>query len=35
MMGIAGPIEASYVDELDLFHTREMYMTWYPEGDPR
>jgi protocatechuate 4,5-dioxygenase beta chain len=35
MMGIAGPIEASYVDELNLFHTREMYMTWYPEGDPR
>jgi protocatechuate 4,5-dioxygenase beta chain len=35
MMGIAGPIEASYVDELDLFHTREMYMTWYPGGDPR
>ena len=31
MMGIAGPIEASYVDELDLFHTREMYMTWTPE----
>ena len=30
MMGIAGPIDASYVDELDLFHTREMYMTWYP-----
>jgi protocatechuate 4,5-dioxygenase beta chain len=35
MLGIAGPIEASYVDELDLFHTREMYMTWYPDGDPR
>ena len=35
MMGIAGPIDAAYVDELDLFHTREMYMTWYPEGDPR
>lgn len=35
MLGIAGPIEASYVDELDLFHTREMYMTWYPGGDPR
>jgi protocatechuate 4,5-dioxygenase beta chain len=35
MMGIAGPIEAAYVDELDLFHTREMYMTWYPGGDPR
>ncbi|MGC0370218.1 hypothetical protein [Microbacterium sp. SLBN-111] len=35
MLGIAGPIDASYVDDLDLFHTREMYMTWYPEGDPR
>ena len=35
MMGIAGPETADYVDELDLFHTREMYMTWYPGGDPR
>lgn len=35
MLGIAGPIDASYVDQLDLYHTREMYMTWYPEGDPR
>jgi protocatechuate 4,5-dioxygenase beta chain len=35
MMGIAGPEVAAYVDELDLFHTREMYMTWYPAGDPR
>ena len=35
MMGIAGAIPASYVDELDLFHTREMYMTWYPGGAPR
>jgi len=35
MLGIAGPIDASYVDELDLFHTREMYLTWYPGGDPR
>ena len=34
MMGIAGPIEASYVDELDLFHTREMYLTWTPEQEP-
>ena len=33
MMGIAGPIEASYVDDLDLFHTREMYLTWTPEQD--
>lgn len=32
MMGIAGPIEASYVDQLDLFHTREAYITWYPNG---
>lgn len=32
MMGIAGPgAHAAYVDQLDLFHTREMYMTWYPE----
>lgn len=31
MMGIAGPdVHADYVDQLDLFHTREMYMTWYP-----
>ncbi|NDK32549.1 DODA-type extradiol aromatic ring-opening family dioxygenase [Nesterenkonia haasae] len=31
MMGIAGEGEhADYVDQLDLFHTREMYMTWYP-----
>jgi protocatechuate 4,5-dioxygenase beta chain len=30
MMGIAGPVEADYVDQLDLFHTREMFMTWYP-----
>lgn len=35
MLGIAGPIPADYVDELDLFHTREMYVTWYPNGDPR
>jgi protocatechuate 4,5-dioxygenase beta chain len=31
MLGIAGPEEADYVDQLDLFHTREMYMTWYPQ----
>lgn len=31
MMGIAGEgVHADYVDQLDLFHTREMYMTWYP-----
>lgn len=35
MLGIAGPRPADYVDELDLFHTREMYVTWYPNGDPR
>jgi protocatechuate 4,5-dioxygenase, beta chain len=35
MLGIAGPEKAAYVDNLDLFHTMEMYMTWYPEGDPR
>ncbi|CAM3283513.1 extradiol ring-cleavage dioxygenase [Occultella aeris] len=35
MMGIAGDgVQADYVDELDLFHTREMYMTWYPNGAP-
>jgi protocatechuate 4,5-dioxygenase beta chain len=32
MMGIAGPIKASYVDNLDLFHTMEAYLTWYPQG---
>ncbi|HEX9227333.1 MAG TPA: hypothetical protein VF885_11875, partial [Arthrobacter sp.] len=30
MMGIAGPEDADYVDQLDLFHTREMFMTWFP-----
>lgn len=30
MMGIAGPGDADYVDQLDLFHTREMFMTWFP-----
>jgi len=35
MLGIAGPEKAAYVDDLDLFHTREMYVTWYPNGDPR
>lgn len=34
MLGIAGPIKASYVDHLDLFHTMEAYFTWYPEGAP-
>lgn len=32
MMGIAGPEKASHVDHLDLFHTMEAYITWYPEG---
>ncbi|MER2137585.1 MAG: hypothetical protein ABS909_06970, partial [Arthrobacter sp.] len=30
MMGIAAGEEADYVDQLDLYHTREMFMTWYP-----
>nr|WP_296768915.1 hypothetical protein [Rhodococcus sp. (in: high G+C Gram-positive bacteria)] len=30
MMGIAGPCEADYVDQFDIYHTREMFMTWYP-----
>lgn len=34
MLGIAGPERASYVDDLDLYHTREMYMTWSPEAIP-
>jgi protocatechuate 4,5-dioxygenase beta chain len=35
MFGIAGPIKAAYADDLDLFHTREAYITWYPEGADR
>jgi protocatechuate 4,5-dioxygenase beta chain len=36
MLGIAGPNEAAaYVDSLDLYHTMEAYLTWYPNGDPR
>ncbi|PFG29711.1 extradiol ring-cleavage dioxygenase [Paramicrobacterium agarici] len=35
MMGIAGPEAAAYTDSLDLFHTMEAYITWYPNGDPR
>jgi protocatechuate 4,5-dioxygenase beta chain len=36
MMGIAGPdVHADYVDQLDLFHTREMYMTWYPHKNAK
>ena len=35
MMGVAGDgVKADYVDSLDLFHTREAYFTWYPEGRP-
>jgi protocatechuate 4,5-dioxygenase, beta chain len=31
MLGIAGPQEAAaYVDSLDLYHTMEAYLTWYP-----
>lgn len=35
MMGIAGGEDADYVDQLDLFHTREMFMTWYPQKSSR
>ena len=36
MMGISGPGEhADYVDQLDLFHTREMYITWYPHRNEK
>lgn len=35
MLGVAGPVRADYVDNLDLFHTMEAYFTWYPNGDPR
>jgi protocatechuate 4,5-dioxygenase beta chain len=35
VLGMAGPIRASYADDLDLFGSREMYITWYPSGDPR
>jgi protocatechuate 4,5-dioxygenase beta chain len=35
MLGIAGPIRASHVDEIELFGSRELYLTWYPEQDPR
>jgi protocatechuate 4,5-dioxygenase, beta chain len=34
-LGIAGPIKASYVDNLDLFHTMEAYITWTPNGAAR
>lgn len=32
MMGVAGRQEADYVDYLDLFHTMEAYVTWYPQA---
>ena len=33
MMGVAGAgAKADYVDSLDLFHTREAYFTWFPNG---
>lgn len=31
MLGVAGPEDADYVDNLDLFHTMEAYFTWYPK----
>jgi protocatechuate 4,5-dioxygenase beta chain len=35
MMGVAGAgVKADYADSLDLFHTREAYFTWYPDGAP-
>jgi protocatechuate 4,5-dioxygenase beta chain len=33
MMGVAGRQPADYVDYLDLFHTMEAYVTWYPRGE--
>lgn len=33
MLGVAGPENADYVDNLDLFHTMEAYFTWYPKED--
>lgn len=32
MMGVAGRQPADYVDNLDLFHTMEAYVTWYPKA---
>ncbi len=32
MMGVAGAARADYADTLDLFHTMEAYITWYPKG---
>jgi len=33
MLGIAGPEKADYVDSLDLYHTMEAYLTWYPKAE--
>ncbi|HWM84032.1 MAG TPA: extradiol ring-cleavage dioxygenase [Pseudolabrys sp.] len=33
MLGIAGPEKADYVDSLDLYHTMEAYLTWYPKPE--
>lgn len=35
MLGVAGPEKADHADYLNLFHTTEAYLTWYPGGDPR
>jgi protocatechuate 4,5-dioxygenase beta chain len=33
MMGVAGAgAKADFTESLDLFHTREAYFTWYPNG---
>jgi protocatechuate 4,5-dioxygenase beta chain len=32
MLGVAGPEKADYVDSLDLYHTMEAYLTWYPKA---
>jgi protocatechuate 4,5-dioxygenase beta chain len=35
MMGVAGAgAKADFTESLDLFHTREAYFTWYPNGAP-
>jgi protocatechuate 4,5-dioxygenase beta chain len=33
MMGVAGRHPADYVDNYDLFHTMEAYVTWYPKDN--
>jgi protocatechuate 4,5-dioxygenase beta chain len=36
MMGVAGAgAKADFTESLDLFHTREAYFTWYPNGAPQ